>query len=522
MKTFLFAFFIFLGFSAGFSQNRFTKAYSIWSEMCAHNMEQTSDNGFIICADAVPEMDTINNIAWGHLIKTNWLGQTEWVKRYEKSNYFQKPYDGNAVTQTNDGGYIMGSTWYQNTPASYQAIYVIKTDNLGNPVWSNHYPGVGISICFSIKQTADSGYIIAGLTADTITGIQYCYLLKIGSTGTPQWGKCFSDSFYYGSFYSAEQTSDGGFLCCGYVGLKTVIMKTDANGNSQWCRIMSLKGNLWDIHQTPDGGCISSGYAVLGQNYYPLLLKLDAAASIQWTKIYCNSASSYDYGYTCTVETNGYALTVTNGMEPALIHTDLSGNVDWEVEYNGLYSYRPASIDRTNDNGYILTPGSTVNWDIVLLKTDSSGRAFCNDTALAISDSLITVAFDSVWNVLNSFPVVSWNTVMQTYIPVEFLICGDSIQTEGISDHGIPPANLNVFPNPATENLTVEISALHNDDLVIQLVNVYGQVVLERKAKGISGVYQEELNLEGLANGVYFVSVRVDGHAPLVQKILRD
>ena len=77
----------------------------------------------------------------------------------------------------------------------------------------------------SIQQTSDGGYIVAGYTGSNdgdVSGnhgrgsFDY-WIVKLDETGKIQWQKCLGGSSY-DEAYSIQQTSDGGYIVAGYTG----------------------------------------------------------------------------------------------------------------------------------------------------------------------------------------------------------------------------------------------------------------------------------------------------------------
>jgi len=132
----------------------------------------------------------------------------------------------NAMLQTEDGGFVMaGFGTVLNGEAA--KFVVIKTDADGDSLWSRFYGGFGRSECRSIVQTPDGGYALAGTTNSFGAGGNDYWLLRINATGDSLWSCTFGgegDDYCY----SVAQTSDGGFALAGYTN------SFGAGGNDVW------------------------------------------------------------------------------------------------------------------------------------------------------------------------------------------------------------------------------------------------------------------------------------------------
>lgn len=71
--------------------------------------------------------------------------------------------------------------------------------------------------------------------------------------------------------------------------------------------------------------------------------------------------------------------------------------------------------------------------------------------------------------------------------------------------------NAMVFPNPANNNAIVSLNLKNNSPVAINLFNTVGQVVKTFKSEGIAGENRVNLDLEGLAPGIYMVNIKANG-----------
>ncbi len=80
---------------------------------------------------------------------------------------------------------------------------------------------------------------------------------------------------------------------------------------------------------------------------------------------------------------------------------------------------------------------------------------------------------------------------------------------------------LTVSPNPAVERIAVQATAKQSGAIRIVMTNALGQEVLASSQNVVAGTaFRQEFNLEGLANGTYFVQV-IEGGRTFTQKVTK-
>ncbi|TKJ43894.1 hypothetical protein CEE36_01900 [candidate division TA06 bacterium B3_TA06] len=170
--------------------------------------------------------------------------------------------EGYSVRETLDGGYIIaGGTYSFGNPGG--DVYLIKTDASGDTIWTRTYGGSRWEVGRSVQQTSDEGYIIAGQRGNIADTLIDVYLIKTDASGDTIWTRTYggSDSDVG---RSVQETSDGCYIIAGScaAGNAVYLIKTDASGDSIWTR--TYGGNDADgsnsVCETSDGGYIIAGY----------------------------------------------------------------------------------------------------------------------------------------------------------------------------------------------------------------------------------------------------------------------
>jgi len=133
-----------------------------------------------------------------------------WTRTYGGSSYDW----GQSVQQTSDGGFVVAGYTSSFGAGGYDA-YLIRTDANGDTLWTRTYGGSGHDYGYSVQQTADSGFVVAGYTYSFGAGSRDVYLIRTDATGDTLWTRTYGgEDEDIGR--SVQQTSDGGFVVAGY------------------------------------------------------------------------------------------------------------------------------------------------------------------------------------------------------------------------------------------------------------------------------------------------------------------
>jgi hypothetical protein len=86
-----------------------------------------------------------------------------------------------------------------------------------------------------------------------------------------------------------------------------------------------------------------------------------------------------------------------------------------------------------------------------------------------------------------------------------------TVSTVGIAENNLNSTNNSfIYPNPAKNNATVSLNLANNSKIQIEVLNTIGQVVRATKADGQTGSNSVNIDLNGLASGIYLVNVKVE------------
>jgi len=353
-----------------------------------YSAQQTADGGYIIVgltADNAAIWDSFT--ADIYLIKTDALGNKQWEKTFggKTKIYVKEMCDiGHSVRQTTDGGYIIAgdtNTTEDDTGFGYvyDAVFLIKTDALGNKEWEKTFGGAETKtwdMGRSVQQTKDGGYIIAGSKNSGYAegkGTWDVYLIKTDNLGNKQWEKTYGGTDHELGM-SCQQTTDGGYIITGFVLLsegyrpKVYLVKTDASGTELWEKTFAGEGNAIgsSVQQTKDGGYIIGGGTGVGFYANAYLIKTDAEGNAQWENTFAGgNTGGYSSPSSAKQTTDGgYIIAGAYDFYNILLVKRIADDICTDTDKN-LGQPRD---EHTSQGGQV----NVANGNMYIIRTDSS------------------------------------------------------------------------------------------------------------------------------------------------------
>lgn len=407
-----------------------------------------------------------------HFIKINTNGDTVVSKRYPKANcaYYSGP--SSSIVKCFDNNLILAGSYYDSTLINSDAL-LVKINENGDTLWTRTYGGANFDIANAVSQTVDSGYIIMGSTQSFSMGpAADFYLIKTDSLGNFQWQQTYGTTLAE-DCVSGQITLDGGFVMSGIKNSLLYALKTDANGNFKWDRQIPGTAGTGFIKQLADSTYILVGAKfVAGLSYQAFMAKLSKAGVVVWEKTFGAAGDQQFYAVPIILSDGSIVCSgiSTIGANPwgLLIKTDSLGNQQWLRTYyanpsNDNYVY---DVKRTNDSGFIMTgSGNITSQDAWVVKVDSNG---CE--------------------------IVNCNV--------------------GVEEFQISNSILQIYPNPAANEINISIEGEDLNDYEISILNVLGEKEKIENDKS-------KISISQLAKGVYFITA-TNRDKRFTQKFIKD
>ncbi len=301
-----------------------------------HSVIVPSSGGFAILGSTTVETDDLTLVSNMYLIRTNNLGDVIWTKIFnQNSNEI-----GYSLAETSENGFILiGST--ENHDTGKTNIRLIKTNSVGDVVWTRTHGGINDDIGLHIAETK-TGYIYTGYTRNWSKSDQPnsdIFVVKTNAIGVVIYPSTFgTNGDDYGKTIIPHP--EGGFLVLGTTSNPSSKVKNiflahiDEENISETLWTRSIGGSVSHVAACmkilPDGGIIITGTQELAEDNHTIFL----------------------------------------------LKTDSNGNEVFLKTFGGLGHQRAEAVDLAIDGGFVITGSNELggNSMITLIKTKANGE----------------------------------------------------------------------------------------------------------------------------------------------------
>ncbi len=470
-----------------------------------------------------------------------------------------------TVQYTTDGGYILVGTSNSNDGdvsgnKGNRDIWVLKVNGTGALQWQKSLGGSQDDRGYSVKQTTDGGFIIAGTTRSNdgdVTGYkdwEDYWVVKLDSSGAIQWQKTYGGS-KDDEARSIIQTSDGGYIVAGYSnstdgdvtgnkgGFDHWIVKLDNTGSIQWQKNFGggEDDRAYAIQQTTDGGYIVAGTArsndgdVTGykdwEDYW--VVKLDGNGTIQWQKtlggtqddIARSIVQTADGGYIVAGYSNSSNGDITNnkgGFDHWVVKLDSTGTLVWQKNFGGGQDDRGYSVEKTSDGNFILVGNARSNdgdvtgfhnWeDYWVVKFNNSGTLLWQKILGGDrDDSAHSVALTPDGYIISGYTDSTDGDITTNHGQFDLWVV--KLKEGTMATQDIQTAKIALSPNPVKDILNIT-----NSDQV-KSVAVYSQTgqLIKEAGKNVS-----QLSFSTFPAGIYLVKITTLNNSTKTYKIIKN
>ena len=449
-----------------YSQCSFEKFFH-YGNIGNYQIYKTTDNYLIVAADGTTDSnDPINGQTDCIAIKMDTCGNVIWQQTF--GHPIKNDDMGGGFTETDNEDYIfIGNAAFQAKEGINIRFYKTNKEGkmLSNKLYNKYTAGASLVVKNGFKKNS---FFVGGFVENGSSNIEP-YLMEIDQNGNIIRDKVFyfpvySDSKYLRKILQLNNNSMYVFMQLNYDSL--VVANIDSNFNVRWIKIPA-SDTIQNIKRFTDA-CFSydsTSIAILGENF----------------KFY-----------------NPNIFTRENQV--SYVKTDLNLNyqkvngVKQEDMYGGYLFIRP-----TPEQGYIVS-NTLVDSNLNLTKIDT----FYTTEGDVIVNFFLPNGSKSIYGI---------TTGDKEIYPQILVLKTDQYGKVNIIEPK-PTLLLKIYPNPAKDILTIEISE-QGKTYTVEIIDMLSKTILTQQIAGTSN-----LNIENLTNGFYNVNLIDNTGKVSVNKLL--
>jgi len=405
-------------------------------------------------------------------------------------------------------------------------VLLMKTTLSGDTLWAKGFEPSYSSTGLNVIQTSDSGFVVCGYAISPYSNT-WMFIVKTDKSGNTVWAKTYSECTNINYAYSIKQTPENQFIVAGYsrdVIQKALMIKLDENGDTLWTKQYvagTYENRFFDVVCTSDGYILSAVF-----DFRPALLKTDTAGNILWSKQYDGDISVNEYSLQprLRLSNNNKILFPVRwenegSFNNILFVTDTAGALEKKLTLDMMNS----DIAETTDGGYFMTGNGPmivfknyieIFWDqFGLIKLDSSFNSdectyslFCDADTMVVPMQSALLSYGTANHPVDFHPLIS--NAPLTYLNQCVCSIGGGLNEE-------KQMSLIIHPNPASNQISIELPKQSGEPGSCMIYDNTGKLQLLYTQKA------GEINISNLSSGLYYVIVTTSENTRLTGKFIK-
>jgi hypothetical protein len=331
------------------------------------------ESGYAVVSPILNHQD--GKKTWGiYLCHLDDFGNVVWNRVF---NEIDIDLDLSMVEMTTGGFAISGTYRFIHENAWTRGVFVIRTDEIGEPLWTRTHPELVGVTGHSLVSCINGDLAIAGTSKIHSDLNSNMILTRIGGDGSLLWmstlGSAMNDEAN-----SLLESSDGDFIVVGSTqsedgGDDLLVVRTTAEGTSVWNCTCEDEGPTIGMSVCSMG---TDGFAITGFREPPLidlpttlLVLIDTNGDIlnRWSLRYDSRLIPYRCydaccGYSIVQSNDGGFLiagivrqnAIRDDWDMMLLETDTQGNILWNATYETHSWSSACSLSVCEDRGFVL------------------------------------------------------------------------------------------------------------------------------------------------------------------------
>jgi len=428
----------------------FNKTYDFGAFDSAMGMTPTQDGNYLI------------GISSNRLLKINPLGDSLWLKALQNQSIF-------SITEQNDGAILVTGSVVDST---FYSVSLMKISASGDSLWSAKY-GTKSGITAKIGLAAMGNIFILGYSDAVVsdsTGVN-ARMMKIDSSGNLLIEQLYDFNRQNDAFLNMHILSDESVICVGLSNNNGLLAYLDANSDTVYTQLYPNFSRIDDIIPTSDGNYVVVGASNTTPFTQGLIAKITPNGVLLWEKWHSRNNINYDFKRITPIFTD---LFLVGGNETDNSNPTSNGATFMVLDVNG---------DSLWSEKYNFIAGTSIDEMRSALVTPNQGFIFCGSSRISSQRDLWVVRVDSLD--CNNF--------------------NNGCQTVDISKNNLIRFQSTIYPNPASNWLTIHLKDIKPGNINIEVFDLAGKRMITQTKILTSNLF--DINVSSLTNGIYILKL---------------